>query len=52
MESDATPQNMCVLWEYVEKNRRMVDVYTDHDFMIAVMTRMGETEQQRREADG
>lgn len=29
VESDATPQNMAVLWEYLEKNGRMADVYTD-----------------------
>jgi hypothetical protein len=50
VESDATPQNMGVLWEYLEKNGRMVDVYTDRDSMFTV-ARQGETEQQRREAD-
>lgn len=34
VESDATPQNMAVLWEYLEKNGRMVDVYTDRDSMF------------------
>jgi hypothetical protein len=29
VERDATPFNMAVLWEYIEKNGRMVDVYTD-----------------------
>jgi hypothetical protein len=28
VESDATPQNMGVLWEYLE-NGRMIDVHTD-----------------------
>ena len=51
VESDATPQNMGVLWEYLEKNGRMVDVYTDRDSMFTVAARPGETEQQRREAD-
>jgi transposase len=51
VESDATPQNMGVLWEYLEKNGRMVDVYTDRDSMFTVAPRTGETEQQRREAD-
>jgi transposase len=51
VESDATPQNMAVLWEYLEKNGRMVDVYTDRDSMFTVPLRPGETEQQRREAD-
>ncbi len=51
VERDATPQNMGVLWEYLEKNGRMVDVYTDRDSMFTVAARPGETEQQRREAD-
>jgi hypothetical protein len=51
VESDATPQNMGVLWEYLEKNGRMVDVYTDRDSMFTVAPRLKETEQQRREAD-
>src|SRR5579862_8167165 len=51
VESDTTPQNMAVLWEYLEKNGRMVDVYTDRDSMFTVPLRPGETEQQRREAD-
>jgi DNA-binding CsgD family transcriptional regulator len=36
VESDATPQNMAVLWEYLEKNGRMVDVYTDRASMFTV----------------
>ena len=51
VESDATPQNMGVLWEYLEKNGRMVDVYTDRDSMFAVSPRSGESKQQQREAD-
>src|SRR5277367_1128564 len=51
VESDATPQNMGVLWEYLEKNGRMADVYTDRDSMFTVPQRPGETEQQRRAAD-
>jgi hypothetical protein len=51
VESDATPHNMGVLWEYLEKNGRMVDVYTDRDSMFTVAPRAGETEHQRREAD-
>ena len=34
VESDTTPQNMAVLWEYLEKNGRMVDVYTDRHSMF------------------
>ena len=44
VESDATPQNMGVLWEYLEKNGRMVDVYTDRDSMFTVAPRPGESE--------
>jgi hypothetical protein len=42
---------MGVLWEYLEKNGRMVDVYTDRASMFTVPPRSGETEQQRCEAD-
>lgn len=51
VERDATPQNMAVLWEYLEKHGRMVDVYTDRDSMFAVPRRAGESELQRIEAD-
>jgi transposase len=51
VESDATPQNMGVLWEYLEKNGRMVDVYTDRDSMFAVPPRSGESKQKQCEAD-
>ena len=51
VERDATPQNMGVLWEYLEKNGRMVDVYTDRDSMFAVPPRTGESKEQQREAD-
>jgi transposase len=51
VESDATPFNMVVLWEYLEKNGRMLDVYTDCDSMFTVPRRPGETRQQQREAD-
>jgi hypothetical protein len=39
-----------VLWEYLEKNGRMVDVYTDRHSMFAVAPR-GESEQERIAAD-
>ena len=42
VESDATPFNMAVLWEYIEKNGRMVDVYTDRDSMFTLPRRKGE----------
>jgi transposase len=51
VERDATPQNMGVLWEYLEKNGRMVDVYTDRDSMFAVAPRPGESEPERIAAD-
>lgn len=51
VECDATPQNMGVLWEYLEQNGRMVDVYTDRDSMFAVPPRAGENKDQQREAD-
>lgn len=43
VERDTTPQNMGVLWEYLEQNGRMVDVYTDRDSMFAVPARSGKT---------
>ena len=48
---DATPFNMAVRWEYIERNGRMVDVYTDRDSMFAVAPRPGESPEQRRAAD-
>jgi hypothetical protein len=51
VEHDATPFNMAVLWEYLEKNGRMVDVYTDRDSMFQVAPRAGENEQERVAAD-
>ena len=43
VERDATPQNMAVLWEYLERNGRMVDVYTDRDSMFTAPLRSGES---------
>src|SRR5271169_2660317 len=51
VERDATPHNMGVLWEYLEKNGRMVDVYTDRDSMFSVTPRAGESKGEQREAD-
>ena len=51
VERDATPFNMAVLWEYIEKNGRMVDVYTDRHSMFTVQPRPGESHEQQREAD-
>jgi transposase len=51
VERDATPQNMGVLWEYLEKNGRMVDVYTDRDSMFTVTPHTGDSDKQRVAAD-
>jgi transposase len=51
VERDATPQNMGVLWEYLDKNGRMVDVYTDRDSMFTVPPRAGESADEQRQAD-
>src|SRR5882672_11451868 len=51
VERDATPFNMAVLWEYIEKNGRMVDVYTDRHSMFTVQPRPGESQEQQRAAD-
>src|SRR5256885_4855110 len=37
--------------EYLEKNGRMVDVYTDRDSMFTVPPREGESQDKQREAD-
>ena len=50
VESDATPQNMAVLWEYQEKNGRAVDVYMDRDSMFTVAPRR-QKRAKRREAN-
>lgn len=51
VERDATPQNMGVLWEYLEKHGRMVDVYTDRDSMFSVPPRNREGKEAQRDAD-
>jgi transposase len=51
VESDATRFNMAVLWEYLDMNGRMVDVYTDRDSMFTVPPRKGESEPERNRAD-
>ena len=51
VERDTTPHNMGVLWEYLEKNGRMVDVYTDRDSMFSVSPRRGEGKEEQRQAD-
>src|ERR1700675_228055 len=51
VERDATAQNMGVLWEYLEKNGRMVDVYTDRHSMFTASQRAGEGQAKRVAAD-
>jgi len=51
VRSDSTRENMGVLWEYLERNGRMVEVYTDHHSMFAVAPRVKESERERRSAD-
>jgi len=48
---DGTRENMGVLWEYVDRAGRMVDVYTDRDSMFTVARRAKESEAERRAAD-
>jgi hypothetical protein len=48
---DGTRENMGVLWQYVERQGRMVDVYTDRAAMFMVTPRVPESAQQRQEAD-
>jgi len=51
VHSDGTRENMGVLWQYVERQGRMVDVYTDRASMFMVTRRAKESEPQRQEAD-
>lgn len=51
VERDSTPFNMAVLWEYIDKNGRMVDVYTDRAAMFTVQPKPGESREQQRQAD-
>ncbi len=51
VERDAAPFNMAVLWEYLEKNGRMQEVYTDRDSMFTAAPRKRESEQERVAAD-
>ena len=51
VEHDGTRENMGVLREYLERNGRPVEVYTDRDSMFYVPLRKGESREQRRQAD-
>lgn len=48
---DGTRENMGVLWEYLERWGRMVEVYTDRNSMFAPRRRAGEGERERLAAD-
>src|SRR3954469_13093515 len=51
VQHDGTRENMGVLWQYVERNGRMVDVYTDRAAMFMVTSRGKDSRQQRNESD-
>ena len=51
VSQDGTRENMGVLWEYLERNGRPVEVYTDRHTMFAVPVRAGESRGQRQQAD-
>ena len=51
VQHDGTRENMGVLWQYVERKGRMVDVYTDRAAMFMVTPRAEESVQQTREAE-
>jgi hypothetical protein len=51
VQHDGTRENMGVLWQYVERKGRMVDVYTDRAAMFTVTSRAGESAEQRKQAD-
>jgi hypothetical protein len=51
VEHDATPQNMGGLWEYLERNGRMMDVYTDRHSMFTAPPPKGESRPERAAAD-
>ena len=48
---DGTRENMGVLWQYVESNGRMVDLYTDRAGIFMVAPQAGESAEERRKAD-
>ncbi len=49
---DGTRENMGVLWEYIERYGRPMEVYTDRHTMFAITERAKENKQQRGHADG
>ena len=51
VQHDGTRENMGVLWEYLERHGRMVEVYTDRAAMFTVARRGGENQAQQQQAD-
>jgi hypothetical protein len=51
VQHDGTRENMGVLWQYVERKGRMIDVYTDRAAMFMVTPRAKESVPQRQESD-
>ncbi len=51
VRQDSTRENMGVLWEYLERNGRMVDVYTDHHSMFAITPKAKQSQPEREAAD-
>lgn len=51
VERDSAQFNMGVLWEYIDRNGRMADVYTDRAAMFTVTPKAGESAADRKAAD-
>jgi hypothetical protein len=51
VQRDGTRENMGVLWEYMERNGRPVEVYTDRDSMF-VTPKAQQNQTEWRQADG
>ena len=51
VQHDGTRENMAVLWEYLERHGRMVDVYTDRAAMFMVTPKSKQSAQQKQQED-
>ncbi len=51
VQHDGTRENMAVLWEYMERHGRPVEVYTDRDSMFVVAPKAKQNENEWRQAD-
>jgi hypothetical protein len=51
VQHDGTRENMGVLWEYMERNGRPVEVYTDRDSMFVVTPKAKQNQTEWRQAD-